>query len=212
MRAVLVDDHEVVREGLAAILSGRHVEVVGQAADVDGAVEVVLATSPAVVVLDVRLPGGGAPAVLAALEQRLGDGRPPVLAVSASDERDDVVATVRAGATGYLLKTAPSERIAEAVRATAAGEPVFSPELAGHVLDLDLDATATADPAWDALTDRQVEVLRLLARGLTYRQIAAELVVSDRTVESHVRRLLQALQLTNRHEATRWALDRGFGH
>lgn len=208
LRAVLVDDHEVVREGLVAVLGRHRVAIVGQAGDVAGAVDVVTSTRPAVVVLDVRIPGGGAPAVLAALEEAMGVARPPVLAVSASDERDDVLATVRAGATGYLLKTAAAERIAAAVRSTADGEPVFSPELAGHLLDLDLDATATGDEAWEDLTERQVEVLRLLARGMTYRQIAEELVVSDRTVESHVRRLLHALQLTNRHEAARWAHDR----
>lgn len=204
LRLVLVDDHEIVRGGLRTLLSTAGIEVVGEAADVAGAVEVVGRTRPDVLLLDVRIPGGGGRRVLEQL-----DPRPRTLAVSASDERDDVVRTIAAGATGYLLKTASSEQILSAVRATAAGEPVFSPELAGHVLDLDLDLGAVDDPAWNALTERQVEVLRLLARGRTYRQIAEELVVSAKTVETHVRHVLQALQLTNRHEAARWAMERG---
>jgi DNA-binding NarL/FixJ family response regulator len=158
-----------------------------------------------VVVLDVQLPGGGAPAVLA----QLGDVVPPTLAVSASDERDHVIATVRAGASGYVLKTATSADIVDAVRRTAGGEAVFSPQLAGHLLDLDIDRPQVADAEWEALTDRQREVLRLLARGLTYAEIAEELVVAVKTVETHVRHVLQTLQVSNRHQASRWAYDRG---
>lgn len=207
LRALVVDDHEIVRDGLIGLLHRHRIEVVATAGDVASAVAALAAHAGAldVVVLDVRLPGGGAPEVL----RQAPDGCPPVLAVSSSDERDDVVRTIRAGAIGYVLKSAPADDVAAAVRSTAAGEPVFSPQLAGHVLDLDLSAAATGDQAWEQLTDRQVEVLRLLARGRTYKEIAAELVVSVKTVESHVRRLLQALQLTNRHEAARWALDRG---
>ncbi len=204
LRLVLVDDHEIVRSGLRALFEGQGIEVVGEAEDVEGAVALVGRAHPDVLVLDVRIPGGGGHKVLERLDEV-----PATLAVSASDERDDVVRTVAAGATGYLLKTASSEDILRAVRATAAGEPVFSPELAGHVLDLDLDLGAVDDPAWEALTDRQVEVLRLLARGRTYKQIAEELFVSVKTVETHVRHVLQALQLTNRHEAARWAMERG---
>lgn len=206
LRVVLVDDHAVVRAGLRSELARFRIEVVGEAEHVDAAVEVITRTRPDVVVLDVRLPGGGGPQVLV----RLGDAAVPTLAVSASDERDDVLATVAAGATGYLLKNAPIGDIAAAIRRTAAGVPVFSPELAGHVMDVDL-ADHVADPEWQRLTERQREVLRLIARGRTYAQIAAELVVSVKTVETHVRHILQALQLTNRHEAARWAIRHGLG-
>lgn len=205
LRVALVDDHEVVRTGLRNILEGAGMEVVAEGGDVDSAVAAIEQTRPDVVVLDVRLPGGGGPAVLARLAPSVN-----VLACSASDERDDVLATVRAGATGYVLKTAASTDLVSAVRASAAGEPVFSAELAGHLLDADLDAAADAveDEVWRTLTDREREVLRLLARGRTYRQIAESLVVSPKTVETHVRHILAKLQVTNRHEAARWALDR----
>lgn len=208
LRVVVVDDHAVVRTGLRTALAQHRLEVVGEADDVASAVATVGEQSPDVMVLDVRLPGGGGPAVLAAL----GDHAPPTLAVSASDQRDDVVATVRAGALGYLLKTVPTDEIAAGLRAVHAGEPVFSPELAGHLLDLDVGlADAVDDPDWRALTDRQREVLRHLARGHPYRRIAEDLGVSTKTVETHVRHILHTLQVSNRHEATVWALDRGFG-
>lgn len=207
LRVVVVDDHAVVRAGLRAELPNHRVEVVGEAADVASAVEVVRDTAPDVVVLDVHLPGGGGPAVLAAL----GDQAPATLAVSASDQRDDVVATVRAGAGGYLLKTVPMDEIAVAVATVHAGAPVFSPELAGHLLDLDVGVhDGVEDADWQALTTRQREVLRHLARGHPYRRIADDLHVSTKTVETHVRHILQTLQVTNRHEATVWAIDRGF--
>lgn len=205
LRVVVVDDHAVVRSGLRSELTSRRVEVVGEAADVASAIEAVRAHRPDVLVLDVRLPGGGAPAVLAAL----GGDAPPTLAVSASDERDDVVRTVAAGASGYLLKTAPVDQIVEAIRATHEGRPVFSAELAGHLLELDM-GDAVDDPEWEALTDREREVLRFLARGHTYRRIGEQLHVAEKTVETHVRNTLRKLQLTNRHEAARWAIDRGF--
>lgn len=207
LRVVVVDDHAVVRAGLKAELPNHRMEVVGEAFDVQSAVEVVRRSGPDVMVLDVHLPGGGGPAVLHALRA----DAPPTLAVSASDERDDVVATVRAGARGYLLKTEPMEQVAAAVHAVHADEPVFSPELAGHLLDLDLDVQdGVEDPDWQALTDRQREVLRHLARGHPYRRIAESLHVSTKTIETHVRHILQTLQVTNRHEATVWAIDRGF--
>ena len=205
LRVVVVDDHEVVRSGLRAELVSRRVEVVGEAATVEQAVACVRQHRPDVLVLDVRLPGGGAPAVLAALAE----DAPPTLAVSASDERDDVVRTVMAGASGYLLKTAPVDEIVAAIRATRDGLPVFSAELAGHLLELDL-GDAIEDPEWEALTDREREVLRHLARGHTYRRIGEQLHVAEKTVETHVRNILRKLQLTNRHEAARWAIDRGF--
>jgi DNA-binding NarL/FixJ family response regulator len=205
LRVVVVDDHEVVRSGLRNELAERRVEVVGEAGDVEAAVAAVRRHAPDVLVLDVRLPGGGAPAVLAAL----GEQAPPTLAVSASDERDDVVRTVAAGASGYLLKTAPVDRIVDAIRATRDGEPVFSAELAGHLLELDL-GDAVEDPEWEALTEREREVLRFLARGHTYRRIGEQLHVVEKTVETHVRNILRKLQLTNRHEAARWAIERGF--
>ncbi len=211
LRVVVVDDHAVVRAGLRAGLAEHRVEVVGEAEDVEGAVAAIGRHRPDAMVLDVRLPGGGGPAVLAAL----GDRAPPTLAVSASDERDDVVATVRAGARGYLLKTSSMADIARAVHVVHGGGPVFSPELAGHLLDLDGEAGASPadgvdDPAWAALTDREREVLRHLARGHTYRRIAEDLVVTPRTIETHVRNTLRKLQVSNRHEATAWAIDRGF--
>lgn len=205
LRVVVVDDHEVVRSGLRSELSSRRVEVVGEAANVEEAVAAVRTLRPDVLVLDVRLPGGGAPAVLAGL----GDDAPPTLAVSASDERDDVVRTVAAGASGYLLKTAPVDQIIEAIRATHEGRPVFSAELAGHLLELDM-ADAVDDAEWEALTDREREVLRHLARGHAYRRIGEQLHVAEKTVETHVRNILRKLQLTNRHEVARWAIDRGF--
>lgn len=204
LRVVLVDDHAIVRSGLRTELERRRCDVVAEAGDVDEAVDAIGHSRPDVVVLDVRLPGGGGPAVLRRLV-----AVPPTLAVSASDERADVVATVTAGATGYLLKTSPVEDLVSAVRATARGEPVFSPELAGHLLDLDL-ADHVEDAPWRELTGREREVLRLLARGRTYREIAEELVVATRTVETHVRNTLHKLQISNRHEAARWARDHGF--
>ena len=204
LRVVLVDDHAIVRSGLRAELEQRRCEVVAEAGDVPEAVAAIERTRPDVVLLDVRLPGGGGPAVLEALAEP-----PPTLAVSASDERADVVATVTAGATGYLLKTSPVDELVAAVRATAAGEPVFSAELAGHLLDLDL-ADHVDDEQWQQLTDREREVLRLLARGRAYRDIAEELVVAVKTVETHVRNILHKLQITNRHEAARWAMEHGF--
>ncbi len=206
LRIVVVDDHAVVRGGLVAALPAHRIEVVAEAEDVVSAIEAVRRTRPDVLLLDVRLPGGGGPAVLHAL----GADAPPTLAISASDERNDVLATIRAGATGYLLKTTPLDDIAAAVRATAEGRPVFSPELAGHVMDLDVDDAVINDPEWESLTDREREVLRLLARGHPYDRIAETLVVSPRTVETHVRNTLRKLHVTNRHEATRWAIDRGF--
>ena len=205
LRVVLVDDHEVVRTGLVTAIKDHRIEVVGQAEDVDGAVAVVRDTSPDVLVLDVRLPGGGGHVVL----QRLGDDAPPTLAVSSSDERDDVLRTVGAGASGYLLKTAPVEDIAAAIRATADGTPVFSPELAGHVMDLDLDAAKIDDPEWEALTDREREVLRLLARGHTYNKIADSLVVSPKTVETHRKQIMEALDLHSLAELTKYAVRHG---
>lgn len=208
LRVVLVDDHEVVRAGLREVVERHRMEVVGEAGEVDEAVRVISETRPDAVILDVLLPGGGGQAVLARIAEGL-----PVLACSASDERDDVVATVRAGASGYVLKTAPAEDIAAALQATAAGEPVFSPELAGHLLDADLSAQADAvdDARWQDLTEREREVLRLLARGRTYRRIGEELHVATKTVETHVRHILHKLQVTNRHEAARWAIDRNLG-
>lgn len=204
LRIVLVDDHEVVRTGLRQIFERHRMEVVGEAADVEGAVTAVGDSDPDAVVLDVMLPGGGGPAVLEQIDPAI-----PVLACSASDQRDHVVATVRGGASGYVLKTAAADDLVAALRATADGEPYFSPELAGHLLDLDLEAKvdAVADEQWRALTEREREVLRLLARGRTYRRIAEELSVAVKTVETHVRNILQKLQVSNRHEATRWALD-----
>lgn len=209
VRVVVVDDHEVTRHGLASALAPHRIMTVGEGADVASAVAAVREHRPDVILLDVRLPGGGGAGVLRQLAAD-GGAVPPTLAVSASDDKADVVATITAGATGYLLKTEPVAVIADAVRATAAGEPVFSAELAGHLLDLDLDEARVHDPAWESLTDREREILRELALGHPYKRIATRLDVSTKTVEAHVRNVLRKLQVTNRHEATRWAIDHGF--
>jgi len=205
LRVVIVDDHEVVRAGLRAELQKHRIDVVGEAGDVTTAVAEVNRAHPDVLVLDVRLPGGGAAAVLTAL----GDRAPPTLAVSASDERDDVILTIRAGADGYMLKTAAVAAIANGIREIGAGRPFFSAELAGHLLEVDR-GDAVQDPTWEALTAREREVLRVLARGHPYKRIADDLGVGVKTVETHVRNILRKLQVTTRHEATRWAAERGF--
>ncbi|MBW3658862.1 MAG: response regulator transcription factor [Actinobacteria bacterium] len=209
VRIVVVDDHEVTRHGLASALAPHRITTVGEGADVASAVAAIREHRPDVVLLDVRLPGGGGARVLQRLAEE-GADVPPTLAISASDDRADVVATVTAGATGYLLKTEPVAVIADAVRATAAGEPVFSAELAGHLLDLDLEGARVQDAEWESLTDREREILRELALGHPYKRIATRLEVSTKTVEAHVRNVLRKLQVTNRHEATRWAIDHGF--
>jgi DNA-binding NarL/FixJ family response regulator len=204
---VLVDDHELFRSGVRAELAER-CTVLGEAGDVERGVETVLSCSPDVVLLDVHLPGGGGVAVV---EQVLAT-RPDqaFLALTVSDAPDDVVALVRAGARGYVEKTIRADDLVTAIEQVRAGEPVFGPRLAGFVLRAFSGQTeAVVDPEIDQLTPREREVLQLIARGYRYKQIALRLGISPRTVESHTSAVLRKLQLTSRHELSRWASRRG---
>jgi DNA-binding NarL/FixJ family response regulator len=206
-RVVLVDDHGIFRSGVRSEL-GRQVEVVGEAEDVQPAIELISELLPDVVLLDVHLPGGGGQAVLQAVKAR----HPEVkfLALSVSDAAEDVIGLIRAGARGYVTKTISSEELADAIRRVADGDAVFSPRLAGFVLDAFASRadTPVADPELDQLTNRAREVLRLLARGYAYTEIAKELFISIKTVETHVSNVLRKLQMSNRYELSRWAADR----
>jgi DNA-binding NarL/FixJ family response regulator len=210
-RVFLVDDHAMVRAGVRAEL-GDDVEVVGEAADVATSVTGIRGTMPDVVLLDVHLPGGGGHAVLETLRSELPATR--WLALSVSDAAEDVIAVIRAGARGYVTKTISGPELRDAVRRVADGDVVFSPRLAGFVLDA-FAATGPAapppaadpatDPGLDLLSAREREVMQLLARGYTYREIGGRLFISVKTVESHASNVLRKLQLSNRNELTRWA-------
>jgi DNA-binding NarL/FixJ family response regulator len=205
-RVFLVDDHHMFRAGVKAELGDR-VEVVGEAADVETAVHGIRATNPEVVLLDVHLPGGGGKAVLDTLKPTHPDL--VFLALSVSDSADDVIAVIRAGARGYVTKTISSDELASAVERVRDGDAVFSPRLAGFVLDAFAgDAPPMTDPEMDQLSPREREVMRLIARGYTYKEIARRLSLSIKTVETHVSAVLRKLQLSSRHELTRWATDR----
>ena len=210
-RVVLVDDHGLFRSGVRAEL-GREVDVVGEADDVQPAIALIAELLPDVVLLDVHLPGGGGQAVVAALKPELPDVR--FLALSASDAPEDVIAVIRAGARGYVTKTISGPDLVDAVLRVAAGDAVFSPRLAGFVLDAFAGGEAPSqdrpsfDPELDQLTTREREVLRLIARGYTYKEIARDLFISVKTVESHVSSVLRKLQLSTRHQLTRWATER----
>ncbi|MEV4902756.1 response regulator transcription factor [Citricoccus sp. NPDC055426] len=211
VRVVIVDDHAIFRTGLKADLHPAEVEVVGEAGDVDAAIRVIHETEPDVVLLDVHLPGGrgGGGAEVAASCQSLA---PEVrfLAISVSDSAEDVVAVIRAGARGYVTKTISGPEVSDAVRRVAGGDAVFSPRLAGFVLDAFGTAdVAVRDEELDLLSARELEVMRLIARGFTYREAAKDLFISVRTIETHVSNVLRKLQLSNRHELTRWAGERG---
>jgi DNA-binding NarL/FixJ family response regulator len=206
IRLFIVDDHDLFRAGVHGTLPD-DVEVVGDASDVEGAVELIPERRPDVVLLDVHMPGGGGVEVI----RRLKDTVDSVfLALSASDAPEDVVAVIRAGARGYVTKTISTAELADAIRSVAAGEPVFSPKLAGFVLDAfsSMDV-GDIDTELDLLTDRERDVLRHIARGYTYREVGEELFISVKTVESHVSSVLRKLQLSNRHELARWAHDHG---
>jgi DNA-binding NarL/FixJ family response regulator len=207
VRVVLVDDHRMFRSGVRAEL-GDAVDVVAEAEDVDGAVAVITATAPDVVLLDVHLPGGGGRAVLQALVPLLPEVR--FLALSVSDAPEDVIGVIRSGARGYVTKSITGPELADAVVRVAGGDVVFSPRLAGFVLDAFAATTdvAAVDEDLDRLTGREREVLRLIARGYTYKEVAKQLFISVKTVETHVSAVLRKLQLSNRHELTRWATDR----
>jgi DNA-binding NarL/FixJ family response regulator len=207
-RVVLVDDHSLVRSGVRAELAHR-VDVVGEAADVADAVECVLRTSPAVVLLDVHLPSGTGDAVIRAVHAEQPDVR--FLALSVSDAATDVIRVIRAGARGYVTKSISGDELATAIDRVAAGDAVFSPRLAGFVLDAFADGKTEAPPTsteLDVLTPREREVLQLIARGYTYRECADELYLSIKTIETHVSAVLRKLQLSNRRELTRWASER----
>ncbi len=203
---VLVDDHALFRAGVIAQLDDG-VEIVGEAADVQSAVEVIEETQPDVVLLDVHLPGGNGPAVINAVAETLPDVC--FLALSVSDAAEDVIEVVRAGARGYVTKSISGADLSDAVRRVAEGDAVFSPRLAGFVLDA-FAATVPApeDPALDQLTPREAEVMRLLARGYAYKEVARRLSISIKTVETHASSVLRKLQLSNRHELSRWAASR----
>ena len=212
-RVFVVDDHAMVRAGVRAEL-GSQVEFVGEAADVPSAVEGIRAARPDVVLLDVHMPGGGGRAVLETLRSEL----PEVswLALSVSDAAEDVIAVIRAGARGYVTKTISPDELADAIRRVADGDAVFSPRLAGFVLDafaaggptVPEPAEEATDPGLDLLSSREREVMQLLARGYTYREIGSRLFISVKTVESHASNVLRKLQLSSRHELTRWAAER----
>jgi DNA-binding NarL/FixJ family response regulator len=210
-RVFIVDDHGLFRAGVRAEL-GDHVNVVGEADDVEPAIALIADCDPDVVLLDVHLPSGGGQLVVSATKSEHPQVR--FLALSASDAPEDVIAVIRAGARGYVTKTISSAELVDAVRRVAAGDAVFSPRLAGFVLDAFAvlpQAAAdrpTFDPELDQLTPREREVLRLIARGYTYKEIARDLFISSKTVESHVSSVLRKLQLSTRHQLTRWATER----
>ena len=204
---VVVDDHELFRAGVRAELEGL-VDVRGDAGTVEGAVRLIAAERPDVVLLDVHMPGGGGVEVI----RRVAETAPAqrFLALSVSDAAEDVIAVIRAGARGYVTKTISGDDLATAVRRVRDGDAVFSPRLAGFVLDAFAGQVdeSEVDPELDALTLREREVLRLIARGYLYKEVALELGISNKTVEAHVSAVLRKLQLSNRHELSRWAVER----
>ena len=206
MRIVLVEDHELFRAGVRGEL-GTRFEIVGEAGSVAEAVPVIRELDPDVVLLDVHLPDGGGEAVI----DLVAPERPAVkfLALSVSDAAEDVIGVIRAGARGYVTKTISSDELADAVTRVAAGDAVFSPRLAGFVLDaFRAGEPVGVDAELETLTPREREVLQLIARGYRYKEIAARLHLSIKTVEAHVSSVLRKLQLSSRHELTRWAHER----
>jgi DNA-binding NarL/FixJ family response regulator len=204
---VVVDDHAMFRRGVRAEIEDA-VDVLAEAEDVDQAVDAVLRLKPEVVLLDVHLPGGGGGEVMRRVANRVPETR--FLALSVSDAAEDVIGTIRAGARGYVTKTITGPELVAAIGRVAEGDAVFSPRLAGFVLDAFAGSIAVAqvDEDLDRLTDREREVMRLIARGYAYKEVASELFISVKTVETHVSSVLRKLQLSSRHELTRWASDR----
>jgi DNA-binding NarL/FixJ family response regulator len=202
----LVDDHRLFLSGVSAELADSF-DVVGRSDDVDTAVDMIRDTTPDVVLVDVHMPGGGGAAVVGNVLETHPDIR--FLALSVSDAPEDVIAMIRNGARGYVTKSIAPDELKDAIRRVAAGEAVFSPSLAGFVLDAFARSVPVAeDPELDSLTPREREVLRQIARGYQYKQIARRLDISIKTVETHVSSVLRKLQLSNRHELARWASDR----
>jgi DNA-binding NarL/FixJ family response regulator len=217
IRLVLVEDHALFRAGVRAELSdpglvsagsgAPTVEIVGEAGSVEDAVSIVRSVGPDVVLLDVHLPGGGGQVVIATVAD---DPEPPrFLALSVSDAAEDVIAVVRAGARGYVTKTISAEELLDAIVRVHSGDAVFSPRLAGFVLDaFSGDLPVRSDPELDQLTSREQEVLRHIARGYAYKEVATRLHLSPKTIETHVSAVLRKLQLSNRHQLTAWANER----
>jgi len=204
-RVVLVDDHELFRAGVRSELEGR-VDVVGEAGTVEEAVALITELEPDVVLLDVHMPDGGGVEVAWRMPDMC------FLALSVSDAPEDVIAVIRAGARGYVTKTIDAERLADAIERVAEGDAVFSPRLAGFVLDAfrtDRGRGEVSDSELDQLTPRELDVLRLIARGYLYKEVAHNLGISTKTVEAHVASVLRKLQLTNRHALSRWAMEQG---
>lgn len=211
-RVFMVDDHALIRAGIKAELAGA-VEFIGEADEVAAAIEMIIERSPDVVLLDVHMPDGGGLAVLEGVIKR--DTSVKFLALSVSDAAEDVIAVIRAGARGYVTKNIEGPELIEAIKRTSAGDAVFSRRLAGFVLDAfttgseQISSTPIMlDPELDQLTPREIEVLRLIARGYSYKEIASNLDISIKTVESHVSAVLRKLQLSNRHQLTNWATER----
>ncbi len=208
IRLFLVDDHELFLTGVRTELAGDDsFDIVGSATDVDDAIGAIRKSEPDLVLIDVHMPGGGGLAVI----QNVAETHPDIrfLALSVSDAPEDVIAMIRAGARGYVTKSIGPDELADAIRRTADGDAVFSPRLAGFVLDAFAGAMPRpSDPELDQLTPREQEVLRQIARGYTYKQVARRLSISIKTVETHVSAVLRKLQLSSRHELARWASDR----
>jgi DNA-binding NarL/FixJ family response regulator len=209
VRVAIVDDHELFRSGVRAELTDA-LDLVGQAGSVDEAITMIRSERPDVVLLDVHMPDGGGHAVIEAVHAEMPEVR--FLALSVSDAAEDVIAIISAGARGYVTKTISGAELADAVRRVAEGDAVFSPRLAGFVLDAFAGAAslppAEVDPELDQLSPREREVLRHIARGYLYKEIALRLGISSKTVEAHVSAVLRKLQLSNRHELSRWAVER----
>jgi DNA-binding NarL/FixJ family response regulator len=206
VRTFLVDDHQIFLAGLRSELA-EVVDVVGAASEVDTAIEMIRERAPEVVIVDVHMPAGGGVRIITEVLRTHRDVR--FLALSVSDAAEDVIAMIRAGARGYVTKSIAPDALADAIRRIADGDAVFSPRLAGFVLDSFASIPAgEVDPELDQLTAREQEVLRLIARGYAYKEVAAELAIALKTVETHVSSVLRKLQLSNRHELARWASDR----
>jgi DNA-binding NarL/FixJ family response regulator len=206
IRVFLVDDHRLFLSGVKAEL-GRQFEVAGEATDVVAAIRGIRDAKPDVVLVDVHMPDGGGARVIREISAE--PDAPRFLALSVSDAAEDVIDVIRAGARGYVTKTIAPDDLADAVRRVHEGDAVFGPRLAGFVLDaFATDAPPKGDPELDQLTAREREVLRLIARGYAYKEIAKELFISVKTVETHVSAVLRKLQLSNRSELTRWATER----